>query len=1130
MSEIIKFDILCFTETKTDNTDIIDIPGFTCFPKHRRQLSQVKSGGIAVYVRNNLKSLVKCVSTPCEFVLWVVLNIQNNDCLIGAVYIPPENSKYVSPDVYDQIEEEYLTLAGIYKHVCLIGDFNSRTAEALDFITDDELDMFDLENIDDSVDKLIGIDASVTRQTKDHEKNHFGNLLLQFCKHTNLFILNGRVGQDKLVGATTCKDVSVIDYCIGNYNFMSLASDFVVLPFSKLLSDIHNPITVTLNVSLNNTKSGQLFKDTSGGKEVINKWDDEGKDTFCQELSNYSQDVNSICDELANLDSTTITSNCVNETVKKIGTILLTCAKTVFGSRIVKQTTVSENCINVPKQWFTKNCKNARMNLRKAKRMFKKYGNRIFKEDVILKEKMYKKTMDNAIKEHRHNMRKKLKQIRTKNPKEYWKVINTCNRKNKVGLKVDIIKFFEFYKELNTNRNVNIPDYVHSKEELDILSTLEANMVINAPITTEEIIKCIKQLKRNKSAGEDCIYNEYIKASCDIMLPLYTKLFNVILDSGIFPTQWLCGDIIPIYKNKGDETEPKNYRPITLLCCLGKLFTSVINERLNNYADAAELVLENQAGFRKNHSTIDHIFTLHMLIEIYKNMKKKLYCAFIDFESAFDKVWRLGLWNKLLTNNIDGKCFRIIKNMYNGIKARIKLNGMTTDTFPCELGVRQGENLSPFLFSIFLNDLEGFLKSTGSNGLPSISKKFEQEFQMYFNIFVLLYADDTILLAESPAHLQSQLNQFSDYCERWKLKVNVDKTKIMIFGKRFNIKSDGLKFEYQGKTLEIVQHFKYLGVYYSSNGSFVYNVKQQYDKATKAMFGILSKCKCHNLSHECQLDLFDKMLQPILLYGCEVWGFSNLSLIEKLHLKFCKYILKVHSKTPNCMVYGELGRYPLAINVKARIIALWVNCITHGNKLMSQLYGIMYGYKFKWDKQVKCILNECGLSYIWESHQWLNVKGLDKEVKRILKDQFLQNWNSTIQNSPKCLNYRIFKENLELEPYINILQPKYFKILCRFRTCNMKLPIETGRWQNIPRQNRLCTLCNMNEIGDEFHYLFNCSEIELVNARKKFMPKYYYTYPNTYKFKELFKTKKVRLLIKLCKLIKIIGERITPPG
>ena len=97
-----------------------------------------------------------------------------------------------------------------------------------------------------------------------------------------------------------------------------------------------------------------------------------------------------------------------------------------------------------------------------------------------------------------------------------------------------------------------------------------------------------------------------------------------------------------------------------------------------------------------------HIFSLHTIIEIFKSIKKKLFCAFIDFEKGFDSVWRIGLWNKILLNgNINGKCFRIIKNMYDGIKAQIKVNGSLSASFPCQLGVRQGENLSPFLFERF---------------------------------------------------------------------------------------------------------------------------------------------------------------------------------------------------------------------------------------------------------------------------------------------------------------------------------------------------------------------------------------------------------------------------------------------
>ena len=159
----------------------------------------------------------------------------------------------------------------------------------------------------------------------------------------------------------------------------------------------------------------------------------------------------------------------------------------------------------------------------------------------------------------------------------------------------------------------------------------------------------------------------------------------------MIPTQWACGNIIPIYKNKGARTEPQNYRPITLLSCLGKLFTAIINNRLHNYADSVQLILENQAGFRRGLSTLDHIFSLYTVIELFKMSKKKLYCAFIDFEKAFDSVWHVGLWNKVLLSNIDGKCFKIITNMYKGIKSKVVVNGTYSEWFECTVGVRQGK-------------------------------------------------------------------------------------------------------------------------------------------------------------------------------------------------------------------------------------------------------------------------------------------------------------------------------------------------------------------------------------------------------------------------------------------------------
>ena len=162
---------------------------------------------------------------------------------------------------------------------------------------------------------------------------------------------------------------------------------------------------------------------------------------------------------------------------------------------------------------------------------------------------------------------------------------------------------------------------------------------------------------------------------------------------------------------------PENYRPITLLSCLGKLFTSIINNRLTAFAEKYEKISHSQAGFRKLFSTIDNLFVIQSLIEMTKSSKKKLYCAFIDFKQAFDNVWRNGLWSKLINNEINGKCLILIQNMYNSIKSRVSTNEVMSAFFPCCKGVRQGENLSPLLFSLYLNDLEHFFLVNGASGI-----------------------------------------------------------------------------------------------------------------------------------------------------------------------------------------------------------------------------------------------------------------------------------------------------------------------------------------------------------------------------------------------------------------------------
>ena len=170
-------------------------------------------------------------------------------------------------------------------------------------------------------------------------------------------------------------------------------------------------------------------------------------------------------------------------------------------------------------------------------------------------------------------------------------------------------------------------------------------------------------------------------------------------------------------------------------------------------------------------------------------------------------------------------------------------------------------------------------------------------------LFIILYADDTVILSESESDLQAQLVAFHEYCLTWKLKVNIDKTKIVIFGSGRT--PQNLSFKYNGSEIEVVKNFNYLGIIFSKTGNFNLAKKRLVDKAVVSMYAVLKLGRKHNLSIKCLLRLFDKMVKPILLYGCEIWGFGNNDVLEKVHLKFCKMILNLKTSTPNYMIYGE---------------------------------------------------------------------------------------------------------------------------------------------------------------------------------------------------------------------------------
>ena len=200
------------------------------------------------------------------------------------------------------------------------------------------------------------------------------------------------------------------------------------------------------------------------------------------------------------------------------------------------------------------------------------------------------------------------------------------------------------------------------------------------------------------------------------------SLFNIVLKSGTVPTDWCTGIIIPLFKNKGSVDDVNNYRGITLLSVLGKLFTSALNSRLTTYLEGISALGEDQAGFREGYSTLNHIFVLHCLIDFYLQKNKRLYCAFVDYSKAFDLIDRSTLWIKLLGIGIKGKVINVIYNLYASAKSCVKKKNDLSQYFSCNVGVRQGDNLSPLLFATFLNDFESYV-SQEYEGLSFVNRE-----------------------------------------------------------------------------------------------------------------------------------------------------------------------------------------------------------------------------------------------------------------------------------------------------------------------------------------------------------------------------------------------------------------------
>ena len=417
-------------------------------------------------------------------------------------------------------------------------------------------------------------------------------------------------------------------------------------------------------------------------------------------------------------------------------------------------------------------------------------------------------------------------------------------------------------------------------------------------ITLADLLKAMQKFKVSKSFGVDGISSYFLKMGMPVLTPVLSNIFNRSISEGVFPNNWKVARVAPIYK-EGPADNRSNYRPISVLPVVSRLFEKTVFEQLYSYLDSNKLFYSNQSGFRALHSVLTCL--LKSSDDWYHDFDKGFLSSvvFIDLKKAFDTVDHAILIRKLRHYGVLGKELDWFKSYLQDRKQCCKVNGHTSKIANVDCGVPQGSCLGPLLFLIYINDLPCALKSTK----------------------VTMYADDTSIsyssksIAEINEAVNSDLKRLQNWLGGNKLSLNVVKTQSMILGSSSNLRkhnSDNgdpkINLHINEDNLEMVGSTKYLGVQIDSELKWREHITFAIGKISRAM-GMLKYAKRY-LPLNIIKNMYTSIVKPHFRNFCSVWGCCGetlLNKLQKLQNRAARIVTNSPFDAPSLPLIGSLG-------------------------------------------------------------------------------------------------------------------------------------------------------------------------------------------------------------------------------
>jgi hypothetical protein len=381
-------------------------------------------------------------------------------------------------------------------------------------------------------------------------------------------------------------------------------------------------------------------------------------------------------------------------------------------------------------------------------------------------------------------------------------------------------------------------------------------------------------------------------------VPSLTRLFNLSLSKCIFPQDWKKANVIPLFK-KDDNTKPTNYRPVSLLSCISKIFEKAVFKHVYNFLRDHKLISLKQSGFIPGDSTVCQLTHLYHLLSKSLDEQKDIRIAFCDISKAFDRVWHKGLLSKLYRIGIQGELLSWFENYLTGRTQRVTIDGQESEWQNITAGVPQGSVLGPLLFLIYINDLTTVVQSD-----------------------IRLFADDTILYmtVDDPVTtanaLNTDLNNMLNWANQWLVKFSPSKTVSLNISKRKK-KLPRPTLTMDNVPLREVDSHKHLGITLTKDLSWNEHLDNIAVSANKLLdvFNIF-KYKLDRRSLE---KLYFAYVRSKLEYASIVWDNCPQYLVlmlENVQLRAAKIISGATCRTSHALIYNELGWETLQVRRK----------------------------------------------------------------------------------------------------------------------------------------------------------------------------------------------------------------------